>query len=151
MEDAMTRRTAAVFVTGLLISWAIVAPAMAAEPPSNASDDDAAGLKAAREERVKVLTELVDLLRSQYKIGKADPAQVFSAETDLCNAQLDLTDDAAKRIALLTKLLEKADAFLKLSGSRHRAEHVSPGYLLQARSLYLETKIKLLRERSVRN
>ncbi len=70
-------------MTGLLILLAIAAPAAAAEPQPKASEDDAAQLKAALDERVKVLTELVDELTAQYRVGTVDVAQVFSAENDL--------------------------------------------------------------------
>jgi hypothetical protein len=146
-EDKMARSAKMLFITLTFVCWAALVPAFAADPQPKARNDDSTQLKAAREERVKVLTELSDLMAAQYKIGNAEPAQVFAVETDLCNAQLELTDDTEKRIALLTKLVDKAGAFLKLTESRRQAAHVSLGYLLQARSLYLEAKIRLLQER----
>ena len=118
-------------MTGLLILLAIAAPAAAAEPQPKASEDDAAQLKAALDERVKVLTELVDELTAQYRVGTVDVAQVFSAENDLCNALLDSSDEPAKRVALLTKQLDKANNLVKANAQR-KVGMVGPGRVFRS-------------------
>ncbi len=135
-------------MTGLLILLAIVAPAAAAERQPKASDDDAAQLKAALEERVKVLMELVEDLTAGYKIGTVDVTQVFSAENDLCTALLDSTDERAKRVALLTKQLDKANDILKITQARFESGTVTHVDLCRLKALCLDIKIKLLQERN---
>ena len=120
----------------------------AAEPRPKASGDDAAELKALQNERIKLLTQVVDILASQYKVGTVDAPQLFSAETDLCNALLDSTDEPEKRIALLTKQLDKANDFVKLMQGRFAAAGCMQVDLNSAKSQYLGIKIKLLRERN---
>jgi len=149
MEGKMTRRTTTTAITGLLIVLAIAVPAAAAEPqPNKASDDIPAQIKAAQDERIAVLTRLVEVLTGQYKTGTVDAAQVFSAENELCNAMLDSSDEPEKRVALLTKHLDKANDFLKSTQARVDSGTASVADAFRAKSLYLDIKIKLLRERS---
>ena len=144
----MTRRTPTTAMAGLLIFLAIVAAAAAAEPPPKTSDDDAAQLKAAQDERVKVLSQLVDVLTANYKLGLVGFAQVSSAENDLCNALLDSTDEPEKRVALLTKQLDKVNDLLKTTRYRRETAQVDVVDVYRAEAVYLDVKIKLLRERS---
>jgi hypothetical protein len=123
--------------------------AAAAEPqPDKASGNDAAQLKVAQEERIKVLTQLVEALTAQSRTGAADLAQVFSAENELCKARLESTDEPEMRIALLTKQLDNMSRLVAMTQGQVKAGIVSQADLLRAKSLYLEVKVKLLRERS---
>ena len=72
-------------------------PSQPAVAPSSASGIDAQ-LKAAQNERVKLLTQVVEILTEQHKVAAVDYSQVASAESDLCNALLDSTDEPEKRI-----------------------------------------------------
>ncbi len=144
----MTRRTPRTATAGLLIFLAIVASAASAEPQPKASDDDAAQLKAAQDERVKVLARLVDVLTGHYKLGLVAFAQVSSAENDLCNALLDSTDEPEKRVALLTKQLDKVNDLLKTTRYRRETAQVDVVDVYRAQAVYLDVKIKLLRERN---
>ena len=117
-------------------------------PPAGIAPNIEAQLKTAQDERVKVLTQLVEALASQGKLGIVNADQVFSAETDLCNALLDSTDEPEKRVALLTKQLDKANAFLESIQGQVKAGIVGQADGLRAKSLYLNANIKLLREGS---
>ena len=141
----MTRFITTIAMAGLLILLATTV--YAAEPRHESNAGDAAELKALQAERVEVLTRLVDVLTSQYKVGTADVAQVFSAENDLCNALLDSTDEPAKRIALLTKQLDRTNEFLKITQGRVDAGTAGPADVYRAQSTCLAVKIKLVRER----
>ena len=134
----------------LLMLGLALAPVLcwAAESKPQTSDNYAAQLKAAQDERVTVLTQLVEALTAQSRTGAAEVAQVFAAENELCKALLDSTDEPEKRIALLTKQLDKANDFLKTTQTRYDAGTVAPKDLFRAKSLYLDVDIKLLRERS---
>jgi hypothetical protein len=124
-------------------------PASAAEPQSKASHNDAAQLKAAQDERIKVLTQIVETVAEQQKTGTVDVVdQLFSAESELCDALLDSTNEPEKRVALLTKQLDKANDFVKVLQARGEAGKVLLQDVLRAKSQYLGVKIKLLRERS---
>lgn len=144
----MKRFATAIAIIGLLSFLKITVPAAAAEPQPKASDDDAAQLKAAQDERVKVLTQLVEELTAQYRVGTADVAQVSSAERDLSNALVDSTDEPAKRVALLTKQLDKANDLLKITQSRFESGTVTHADVSRVKALCLDIKIKLLRERN---
>jgi len=135
-------------MTGFLVLLVIIVPASAAKPQSKASVNDAAQLKAAQDERIKVLTKLVEILTSQYKGGTCDVDRVFCAENELCDALLDSTDEPAKRVALLTKQVDKASGFLKIAQTRFDTGNATQAEVLRAKSLYLCLKIQLLRERN---
>ena len=120
-------------------------PIQPATGPSPTSGTDTQ-LKTAQDERVKLLTQVVEILTSQYKVATVDYSQVASAESDLCNAQLDSTDEPEKRIALLTKQLERANDCVKLMQGRFDAGSVTDLDLSRAKVLCLDVKIKLLRE-----
>ncbi|MGA2256137.1 MAG: TolC family protein [Thermoguttaceae bacterium] len=115
-------------------------------PP--ATGINAAQLKAIQDERIKLLTQVVEILTSQYKVATVDYPQVASAESDLCNALLDSTDEPEKRVALLTKQLDKANEVVKLMQGRFDAGTVSEVDVDRAKVLCLDIKTKLLRERS---
>ena len=139
------------FHISLLTLGLSLAPVLcwAAEPKPKPSDDIAAQLKAAQEERVKVLTDLVKVETELQKTGTVDLVdQLFSAESELCNALLDSTDEPEKRIALLTKQLDKANDVVKILQARYESRTVLPQDVLRAKSQYLGITIKLLRERS---
>jgi len=114
----------------------------------SAAGDDDAQLKATKDERVKVLTDLLELITGSYHGGTAEAAQICSTHNDLCNALLDSTEEAEKRVALLTKQLEKASEFLKNTQRRFDSGTITQADVLRAKSLCLDIKIKLLRERS---
>ena len=115
-----------------------------------ANDDNAAQRKAAQDERITVLTQLLQVMTSQHDSGTADVAQVCSAEKELCDALLDSTDNPEKRVALLTKQLDKANDFLRIEQARFDSGTLSQADLLRAKSLHLALKIKLLRERNTK-
>jgi hypothetical protein len=114
----------------------------------SAAGDDDAQLKATKDERVKVLTDLLELITGSYHGGTAEAAQICSTHNDLCNALLDSTEEAEKRVALLTKQLEKASEFLKNTQRRFDSGTITQADVLRAKSLCLDIKIKLLRERN---
>jgi len=101
-----------------------------------------AQLKAAQDERVKLLSQIVEILTAQSKVGSADIAQVAAAENELCNALLDSTDEPEQRIALLTKQLDKANDFVKLMHFRFEAAGVGAVDLNRAKLLCLDEEYR---------
>jgi len=64
------------------------------------------------------------------------------------NVGCSITDDPEKRVAVLTKHLDKASEFVKFVQGQVNAGIAGQADLLRAKSLYLDIKIKLLRERN---
>lgn len=129
-----------------IVSLLTIVAAWAAEPQPKASGNNAPELKAAQEERITVLTRLVEVLAAQYKSGQVSVADVFSAEHELCNAVLDSSDESEKKIALLTKLADRANEVLASTQARFANGQASESDVLRAKSGCLGIKIKLLRE-----
>jgi hypothetical protein len=143
----MSRRTLTlVSFVGFL---AILVPVIAAQP--KAGNDDAAQLKAALEERIKVLTRAEEILQSQYKQGTVDFATLVAVDKELCKAELDTYDEPAKRISLLEKHLKKADDLQQITEGRYKSGTVSSVDMELAKADYLNVKIQLLRERMKNN
>jgi hypothetical protein len=142
----MARFSRPLLPAGFLVCSSLLAHTLAAEPQPKAGDD-AAELKAAQQERIKVLDQAVQILTSQYQVGTAEFGQLRAAETEYYAAQLDSTDDPKERIVLLTKQLDRAGELQKVIEARFNAGTVGQTDFLRAKSFYLESKIKLLRER----
>ena len=144
----MTRHTTTL-VAGFMAFLVGLVPIIAAESQPKAGNDDAAQLKVAQEERIKIFEVLLRSVTSQYKAGIVSYAELYPAQRELCNAKLDATDDPDKRIAVLTQLLEAAGDQLK-----HEQNDVSRGIgnneenTFRANAEYLRVKIQLLRERA---
>jgi outer membrane protein TolC len=144
----MRRFVAGTAVTGLIVVLALVLPSICAEPQGKPKDDDAAQLKALQDERVEVLTELVKCTVAQYQVGGVTIDAVISAQNELVAAKLDATDETEKRIALLTQQLEMVTQLLKITEARHEMGRTTMTDVYRAKSLLLDVKIKLARERS---
>jgi hypothetical protein len=75
-------------------------------------------------------------------------AEVFSAEHELCNAVLDSTKEPERKIALLAKLVERANEVVTSTQARFAKGQATESDVLRAKALCLGIKIKLLRERN---
>ena len=140
-------RTAATAVAGLLFFLAAAAHSAGAEIHRKANDPDLDQIKALQEERIEVLTQLVKLTTTWYQMGQVTFNEVVSAQRELIAAKLDATDEPEKRVALLTQHLGLLAELLKLTEARQAAGRAAQADVFQAKSLYLDAKIKLLRER----
>jgi len=141
----MTRRT--LTLVGFFAFLAILVPVIAAQPQPKAGNDDAAQLRAALEERIKVSTDVRDFVEDQYKVGAVDLSRLIAVEKDLWHAELDNCDEPAKRISLLEKHLKKADDLQQMVELRLKAGIVTQADCWPAKVEYLNVKIQLLRER----
>jgi hypothetical protein len=113
-----------------------------------ARDNDAALLKAAQDDRIKELGTFVEILIAQYRVGTVDFNQLASAQNELSNALLDSTDQPEKRVALLEEQLVMANDILKIVQARVKAGTVTQADVCHAKAIFLDVKIKLLRERN---
>ena len=106
-------------------------------------------IKQLQNERVKALSQVVQIMASAYEHGtpNIDIKQVISAQTDLINAQLDATDNLKERITLLEDQSKRTKTMLDLTEQRGRMGTSSEVDMLSAKSLYLKSQIDLLKER----
>ncbi len=135
-------------VAGLLVVLAILVPAAAAKAQPKANASDAAQLKTLQSERIEVLTRLVAHMMAQYRAGTSAISEVVSAENELTAARLDATEEPEKRVALLKEQLDSATLLLNVTEARFKVGQGSEADVCRARSLYLDVKIRLLRQRS---
>jgi len=143
----MTRRT--LTLVGFFAFLAILVPVIAAQPQPKAGNDPAAEIKAAQEERIKLLKDVAEIVKLQYDNATiTNYADVYAAERELCNATVDVTDDPEKRIALLTRLLEAADAWVKVQQGHKAGGTVTDIEAFTAKAECLRVTIQLLQERA---
>ena len=114
------------------------------------NDKVVAQIKAAQKERVKVLTELVEIRTAQVKAGTLSRPVLLGAEADLVNAQIDATDKHEDRVALLEQAVKREAEFLNVAEARQTVTQATDTQadVYRARSLVLTTKIGLLKEGS---
>jgi hypothetical protein len=148
LEDAMKRFLIIVIWIGLFVLSLHMVPFTTAQQ-TGATQSDADQIKQLQNERVKVLTNLVQIMTKLYErgINNIEFNQVISAKIDLINAQLDMTDNLKERIALLEDQLKQAKIMLDITEQRVRAATSSEVDLLSAKSFYLKSQIALLKER----
>jgi outer membrane protein TolC len=113
-------------------------------------DKVVAQIKAAQKERVKVLTELVEICTAQFRVGTISCEFLLWAEANLINAQMDATDKHEDRVALLEQAVKREAKFLNAAEARHTVTQatVTQADVYRARSLVLTAKIGLLEEGS---
>jgi outer membrane protein TolC len=111
--------------------------------------DAVAQINAAQHERVEALTQLVKLALDQYEKGTTEVDAVVSAETALINAQVNAADTSEAKILVLTNAAKKETDFLKITEAKCEAGDAGSAEIDRARSLLLDAKIRLLRERTL--
>ena len=105
-------------------------------------------IKALQKERVKLLTELVEIYTAQFRVGTTSCEFFLCAEADLVNAQMDTTDKHEDRVALLEQAVKREAEFLKVAEAKLKVEVGTQADVYRARSLVLTAKIGLLEEGS---
>ncbi len=128
-------------VIGLLVLSAIAMPVGAAE------QDLSAQIKALQNERVETLAKLAAYCKAEFALGAMRCQEVIDAETDLIRAELDAADKPDERIALLTAHVYIQTQFLKTVEYRRQTETLGLANVYRARSMLLNTKVRLLQER----
>jgi hypothetical protein len=132
----------------LLVLLLLAAPLITAEQ-AGVVQSDPGQIKQLQKERVENLETIVQMMTRLYMQGVAgnDIKQVFSAEIDLINAKLEMTDDLKERIALLEDQSNRAKTMLELAEQRSRLGTLGQLDALSAKSFYLKAKIDLLKEK----
>ena len=110
-------------------------------------EDVATQLKTAQKEWVGMIGKILDVYRTQHEAARIGIERVLDAQTELLNAKLDVTDGHKERLTLLTELVKVATDRVAAVEARYKAGIATQAVLLQAHSLLLDAKIRLLRER----
>ncbi len=106
-------------------------------------------MKALQEERIETLTQIARLLRSQYEQGAVEFRRLADAQMELVKAKVECADSVEDSVALLEELLAMAKGVLDVTETRHRAGfRTSQIDVYEAKSLYLNIKIRLVRARA---
>ncbi len=144
----MKRFTIIVIWIGLFVLLLLTVPLTTAQL-TEATQSDVDQIKQLQKERVKALSQVVQIMTSAYEHGiqNIDIRQVISAQTELINAQLDATDNLKERIALLEDQSKLIKTMLDLTEQRGRMGTSSEVDMLSVKSLYLKSQIDLLKER----
>ena len=107
----------------------------------------AAEIRACGQNVLNTLTRVVARYDRLYQMGRLEFEPVFDVQVQLANARLDATEKHAERVALLEELVKGAAERLRVTEDKYHAAIVGDASPLQARSLLLDAKIRLSRER----
>ena len=144
----MNRLASACFF-GIVLVCAIVAgwSSHATSPSDTAPRTAAAEIKELQQQRIELLGKAVKILNSQYEAGTADFTALKAVEREWLEARLDAADSPAGRVAVLEESQKSAEELVKVVEGRFRNGQCSEADFDRAKSLLLEVRIKLLRER----
>ncbi len=104
-----------------------------------------AKIKGEREQRIRELTTLVENYKERYKAGTAPLEALVRAQVALLDARTDAAEKHKKRIALLEEGVKSEAELLKA------AESMCNASVCSARSLFLDAKVRRLRERGAKD
>ena len=94
-----------------------------------------------QKQRVWFLTRLVETYKQRYETGTAPLEALVRAQLALLDARTEVAEEHDERVALLEEGAKSEARLLKAAESKCKASVCS------ARSLYLDAKIRIMRER----
>ena len=109
------------------------------------AEKNEADIKEQQKGLIKELTRLVENYKERYKTGTAPLEALVRAQAALLDARMDAAEKPEERVALLEEGAKSEAELLKVAESKRKASACS------ARSLFLDTKIRILRERSAKD
>jgi outer membrane protein TolC len=133
---------------GLLVGSLLVTLPVMAQQDSDPTTDLATELTKLQTQRVATLKQLAELQSAMYRSGECFVHEVLTAQHDLFEAQLEMAETPAQRIALLETQLKTAKRTLEAAEQLRRAAVVSQCDPLRAKAAVLGVEIKLLQERA---
>jgi hypothetical protein len=95
--------------------------------------------------RIDELTRVVENYKERYKTDTAPLEVLVRAQVALLDARMDATEKPEERIALLEEGVKSEAELFKVAESKSKAS------ACLARSLFLDTKIRMLRERGAKD
>ncbi len=113
----------------------------------HAADVNDSKLKVLQKEKLTVAQQVATLANRSYQTGTESFANVLEANQAVGNAQLDLCDTNAERIAVLERMLAQERDFEKHVAARVSAEVAPQSSLLKAKLNRLDVEIALERAR----
>jgi len=123
--------------------------ALSSSQAAAAEDELTAQIKALQTERIVTLSNLAAYCKGEFEMGMMHAEAAIDADADLLKARLDAAAKPDERIAILSEHVKGQTELLKLIEGRRQAATVGLVNVYRARSLLLNTKIMLLRERSL--
>jgi hypothetical protein len=98
-----------------------------------------------KKSRIDELTSVVENYKERYKIGTAPLEALVRAQADLLDARMNAAENRKERVALLEEHAKSEAELLKVAEGKSKASACS------ARLLFLDTKIRILRERGAKD
>ena len=126
----------------------VVAAAVAADAPESPPAESSQKLQSLLNERRDTLRKLVDATESKYRSGEATLDSVLRASEQLLEAELDLAETKAERIAVREKLVANLRQREEYARGLHANGRATLESLLQVTAARLKAEIQLLRRSS---
>ena len=127
-------------------SWFLLA-ALVTLPGRDVVGQTSERLTALLNERREVLRKLVDAAEQRYRAGAATLEAAIRASNQLLEAELELADTKAERIAVHEKLVGNLQRLEQVAEARRAAAAAALEEVLEAKAARLKGEITLLRER----
>jgi hypothetical protein len=99
-------------------------------------------------QRRDVLAQLVEVRQSRFEAGVVTMDQVIWASAELCEAQLELTQNANERIKLLRQLVDGLSKIEQIAKIKFEVARSPIDELLKARAARIAAEIRLVREQA---
>jgi hypothetical protein len=109
------------------------------------AEKDEREIKKGEKALVKILTELVKNYRERYKMGTVPLEVLVRAQAALLDARMHAAEKPEERAALLEEGAKSEGDLFKVADSKRKAAACS------ARSLFMDTKIRMLRQRGAKD
>ena len=136
----------------LLSGFAIVAVCICMTAFTNAENNEAAPDGKVRQlltERRDTLRERLDAVEASYKSGLADTTVVIAAKTELLDAELEMANQPADRIALREGLVANMKQIEDWTRQQFDSGTALQQDVLLAKAKRLQAEIELLHERGI--
>ncbi|TWT87011.1 hypothetical protein [Stieleria varia] len=136
----------------LLCSIAILAVCVGMTAFTNADNNEAApdgNVRQLLTERRDTLRERLDAVEASYKSGRTETTVVIAAETQLLDAELELTNQPADRIAIRERVVANMKRIEDWTRQQFDNGIALQQDVLLTKAERLQAEIELLRERGI--
>jgi hypothetical protein len=124
--------------------------ALRTTPTSHAADAKGARLKSLLQERLTTVRDVANTTNLMHRQGMVTSAQAYEANAAVFNAELDLSETNAQRVAILDKMLVEAKAYEDTMARSAASTAIDRNAPLLAKVSRLDVEIALERARTAK-
>ena len=146
MTDPFYRTS--IFMGGVTVLLLSLSTASFSAEKLETQESTAVSVADLQQQRLELLERLVVVAREGYLQGDINYEEFVAAQQQVISAKLEMTDDRASRLALLTESVKLAETLAKRTEELFALGKVTQREVLVYRADFLTAKIRLEQERS---